>query len=159
MRRFEDRMVDRTELKKKTTTKWHVRPAKTQMSLGIRPVWSESSLSAWRKLSSLATQWAPNEDWSDWADAESSLSILLVLSWGGSNHKKVSRWSHAMFLLISTFFWHYYPAWVTQSYWRGGTVCLRVALGDITRYIHSSSLLMTYSPRRRGSLRCARRGT
>ena len=23
-------------------TKWHVRPAKTQISLGIRPVWSES---------------------------------------------------------------------------------------------------------------------
>ena len=36
-------------------TKWHVRPAKTQISLGIRPVWSESSLSAWRKLWSLAT--------------------------------------------------------------------------------------------------------
>ena len=27
-------------------TKWHVRPAKTQISLGIRPVRSESSLSA-----------------------------------------------------------------------------------------------------------------
>ena len=26
-------------------TKWHVRPAKTQISLGIRPVWSEFSLS------------------------------------------------------------------------------------------------------------------
>ena len=25
-------------------TKWHVRPTKTQISLGIRPVWSESSL-------------------------------------------------------------------------------------------------------------------
>ena len=25
-------------------TKWHARPAKTQISLGIRPVWSESSL-------------------------------------------------------------------------------------------------------------------
>ena len=33
-------------------TIWHVRPAKTQISLGIRPVWSESSLSAWRKLGS-----------------------------------------------------------------------------------------------------------
>ena len=28
---------------------------KTQISLGIRPVWSESSLSAWRQLGSLAT--------------------------------------------------------------------------------------------------------
>ena len=27
-------------------TKWHVRPAKTQISLGIHPVWSESSLEA-----------------------------------------------------------------------------------------------------------------
>ena len=35
-----------------------VRPAKTQIS----PVWSESSLSAWRKLRSLATQWAHSED-------------------------------------------------------------------------------------------------
>ena len=39
-------------------TKWHVHPAKTQISLGICPVWSESSLSAWRKLGSLATHWA-----------------------------------------------------------------------------------------------------
>ena len=39
-------------------TKWHVLPAKTQISLGIRPVWPESSLSAWRKLGSLATHWA-----------------------------------------------------------------------------------------------------
>ena len=35
-------------------TKWHVRPAKTQINLGIRPVWSESSLSTWGKLKSLA---------------------------------------------------------------------------------------------------------
>ena len=33
-----------------------VRPAKTQISLGIRPFWSESLLSAWRNLGSL-----PNE--------------------------------------------------------------------------------------------------
>ena len=37
------------------TNKMSVRPAKTQISLGIRPVWAESSLSAWRKLGSLAT--------------------------------------------------------------------------------------------------------
>ena len=72
------------------TNKVRVRPAKTQISLGIRPVWSESSLSAWRKLGSLATQWAHSEDWSDWADAQADLTslgahaILLVLSWGGS---------------------------------------------------------------------------
>ena len=38
-------------------TKWHVRPAKTQISLGIHPLWSESSPSAWIKLGSLATHW------------------------------------------------------------------------------------------------------
>ena len=65
-------------------------PPKTQISLGIRPVRSESSLSAWRNLGSLATHWAQRRlirvsrcpDWS-----ESSLGaqiILLVLSWGGS---------------------------------------------------------------------------
>ena len=44
------------------TYTWHVRSAKTQNSLGISPVWSESSLSAWRKLGSLATHWAHSED-------------------------------------------------------------------------------------------------
>ena len=44
------------------TNKMFLRQAKTQISLGIRPVWSESSLSAWRKLGSLATQWVHNED-------------------------------------------------------------------------------------------------
>ena len=43
-------------------TKWYVRQLKTQISLGIRPVWSESSLSAWWKLGSLATQWTHSED-------------------------------------------------------------------------------------------------
>ena len=43
-------------------TKRHVRPAKTQINLGICAVWSESSLGAWRKLGSLATHWAHSED-------------------------------------------------------------------------------------------------
>ena len=37
------------------TNKLTVHPSKTQISLGICPVWSESSLSPWRKLGSLAT--------------------------------------------------------------------------------------------------------
>ena len=72
-------------------TNWSVAAAKTQISQGIRPVWSDSSLSAWRKLWSLATHWAHSED-SDqtgrrprliWVFAERTV-ILLVLSWGGS---------------------------------------------------------------------------
>ena len=65
-------------------TKWHVRPAKTQTSLGIRPAWPESSPCA---------QWVAkdpsflNED-SENSGHQSLLgahAILLVLSWGGSN--------------------------------------------------------------------------
>ena len=57
------------------TNKMTVRPAKTQINLGICPVWSES----W-----LCTQWvakdpsflhADSEDWSDWADAHADLSL------------------------------------------------------------------------------------
>ena len=57
----------------------------------VRPVWSESLLSAWRKLGSLATHWARSED-SDqtgrmprliWVFAGRTL-ILLVLSRHGS---------------------------------------------------------------------------
>ena len=73
-----------------------VRPAKTQISLGIRPVWSESSLSAWRKLESLGTHWAHSED-SDqtgrmpkliWVFAWRTV-ILLVLSWGGTFYSAI----------------------------------------------------------------------
>ena len=73
------------------TNKMSVRPAKTQISLGIRPVWSESSLFAWRKLGPLATHWAHSDD-SDqtgrmprliWVFAGRTL-ILLVLSCHGS---------------------------------------------------------------------------
>ena len=73
------------------TNNMAVRPAKTQISLSIRPVWSESSLSAWRSIRSLATHWAHSED-SDqtgrmprliWVFAGRTL-ILLVLSCRGS---------------------------------------------------------------------------
>ena len=44
--------MNANELRHDKTNKLTLRPAKTQISLGIRPVWSESSLSAWRKLGS-----------------------------------------------------------------------------------------------------------
>ena len=74
------------------TNKMAVCPAKTQISLGIRPVWSESSLFAWRKLGSLATHWVHSKD-SDqtrrmprliWVFAGRTVT-LLVLSRGGSD--------------------------------------------------------------------------
>ena len=48
--------------------------AKTLISLGIRPVWSEFSLSAWRKLGSLATHWLHSED-SDQTGHQADLSL------------------------------------------------------------------------------------
>ena len=41
-----DDFLQRYEPQHDKTNKMNVRPAKTQISLGIRPVWSESSLSA-----------------------------------------------------------------------------------------------------------------
>ena len=74
-----------------------MRPAKTQISLGIRPVWSETSLSTWRKLGSLAGR-MPRLIW---AFAGRTV-ILLVLSRGGSNlflwvllhYDQLWVWSH-----------------------------------------------------------------
>ena len=60
------------------TNKMTVPPAKTQISLGIRPVWSESSLcvqwvaiSQGPKLSSCGQR----RLWSDWADAQADLRL------------------------------------------------------------------------------------
>ena len=73
-------------------TKWPVHPAKTHISLGICPVWSESLLSAWRKLEILATHWVHSED-SDhtgripkliWIFSLGTHATLLVLSCCGS---------------------------------------------------------------------------
>ena len=85
-------MLSRFELKAyeprhDKTNKMSVRPVKTPISMGIRLVWSESSLSAWRNLGSLATHWVHSED-SDqtgrrprliWLFAGHTL-VLLVLS-------------------------------------------------------------------------------
>ena len=52
----------KNELPHDKTNNVTVHPGKTQISLGIRPVWSESLLSAWRKLLALATHWVHSED-------------------------------------------------------------------------------------------------
>ena len=82
---------DSYELPHDKTTKMTVRPAKTQISLCICPFWSASSLSAWRNLRSLATNWVHRED-SDQTGWMTRLiwvfswrtATLLVLSWCGS---------------------------------------------------------------------------
>ena len=108
-------------------TKWYVRPAKTLISLGTHPVWSESSLSAWRNLGSLATHWAPSED-SDqigrmprliWVFAGRTV-ILLVLSWGGSNilHLSINFCKQYIFDCL-------FPIYPLFAFWFAG---LRIAM-------------------------------
>ena len=67
--------------KKKNKTKWHVRLAKTQISLGIRQVWSESLLSAWRKLGSLATHWSYSKDSDQTGRMLSSILMGVWFPW------------------------------------------------------------------------------
>ena len=82
-----------------------VRPAETQISLGIHPVWSESSLSA--KLGPLATHWAHSED-SDQTGRMPRLILvfagrtatLLVLSRGRSNTKRIRNRAELHILIV-----------------------------------------------------------
>ena len=50
---------------KNWATTWH-NPQSAQQR--HRSAWSESSLSAWRSIGSLATHWVHREDWSDWVN-------------------------------------------------------------------------------------------
>ena len=69
--------------------KTSVRPAKTQISLGIRPVWSESSLCAHWVAKDARFLHADSEDWSDWAEAQADRCLHwehthfvgFVMSW------------------------------------------------------------------------------
>ena len=54
-------------------TKWYVRPAKTQISLGIRPVWSESSLCAQRVAKDPSFLHADSENFAQTAQSDLSL--------------------------------------------------------------------------------------
>ena len=73
------------------TNKMSVRPAKTQFSLGIRPVWSESSLYA---------QWVAKDQSflhadSKWAEAQADLSL---------------RWAHSHFVCF-VMSWLIFTVW------------------------------------------------
>ena len=66
-------------------TKWHLRPGQTQISLGIRPVWSESSITAWKKLGSLAAYWAHSQD-SDQPGHQTWRMPRLICVFAGHSH-------------------------------------------------------------------------
>ena len=63
-------------------TKWHVRHAKTQISLGIHTVWSESLLSAWRNLGSFATHWGHSKE----SDQTGQIPKLICVFAGHTCH-------------------------------------------------------------------------
>ena len=77
---------DMTHLSRNTIkpTKWHVRPAKTQISLGIRPTWSESSLCAqWIAKNTRLLQ--AGSDASDQTDLSlQGAQVILFMSCSGS---------------------------------------------------------------------------
>ena len=61
-------------------TKWHLRPAKTRISLGICPVWSVFAVRmkrAWVLSYPLSAQ---RRLWSDWVDAQADLSLCWAHS-------------------------------------------------------------------------------
>ena len=70
-------------------TKWHVRPAKTQISLGVRPVWSVFAVHMKKARVLSYPLRAQRRLWSDWADAQADLSLRwphthfvgFVMSW------------------------------------------------------------------------------
>ena len=74
----------------KTNKMTSVRPAKTRISLGIRPVWSESLLCAQWVAKDLMFLHADSEDSDQTGSALGAHAILLVLSWRGSHNKLFS---------------------------------------------------------------------
>ena len=89
-------------------TKWPVRPAKTQISLGICPVWSESLLCAWRNTGPLTTCWAHSKD-SDqtgWCPSWSeSFAGYTSFCWFNHATALVVFNSHKEALLFSVYWW------------------------------------------------------
>ena len=63
-------------------TKWSVHPAKIQINLGIRPVWSESLLSAWRNTGPLTAYWVHSED----SDQTGRMPRLIWVFAGRTDH-------------------------------------------------------------------------
>ena len=85
-----------------------VRPAKTQISLGIRPIWSESSLCAQWVAKVPSFLHADIEDWSDWADSHFVGFVMLRLIF----------WPLQVLVLVFTrsFSWTWFSDYFCQCY-------------------------------------------
>ena len=75
--------VNNNEPQHDKTNKMTVRPVKTQISLGIHTVWSESSLCSIRIAKDQSVLHADSKNWSDWADAQAGRShfVDFVMPW------------------------------------------------------------------------------
>ena len=96
--------------------KWHVRPVKTPISLGICPVWSVFAVhikKAWVLRYTLTTQ---QRCLSDWMDTQADLSLCLA-------HMPFCRfcWALAQFSLLQQLIWAgsgwHIPYHFTLSIW------------------------------------------
>ena len=92
---FEKRL---TSMRMTKPTKQSVCPVKTQISHGIRPVWPESSVSAWKNIGTLATQWADSED----SDQTERMPRLIWVFAGHTSHFVGFCRAAAMFLVLRT---------------------------------------------------------
>ena len=129
-----------------------VRPAKTQISLGIHPVWSESSLSTWRKLGSLA-HWAQSKDSNQSGRMlrlmrvfAERIIILLVLSCRGSN--AVSQYPA---YIITNMGWGMQWYWFLIRFWPfyrrslvGTTPCYLYIVDSSQSYFSKTELKCIY---------------
>ena len=110
-------------------TKWSVRPVKSQISLGIRPVWSASSLSVASAQSDQSLR-CPHENALDpWLSLERTAKTKtdendLCLRWA---HRSFCWFCHAaaqliLILSIDTalgYVWPWWQAWLwLRSYWK-----------------------------------------
>ena len=89
------------------TNKMNMRPAKTRISLGICPVWSESLLCAQWVVKDPSFLHADSEDWSDWAYAQADLSLRwahnhivgFVMKWLillAHLSRRLTRWAYSI---------------------------------------------------------------
>ena len=110
---------DTSETTHDNTNKMTVRPAKTQISLGIRPVWTESSLSAGRKLGCLATHWWHSED----SDHTGRMPRLFCVFAGRTGH-----FVGFVVLWLKSTKWSVHPEWNNISLsirpvWSDSSLC------------------------------------
>ena len=94
--------------------KWHVRPAKTQISLGIRPVWSVFAVRIKKHWVLSYPSSAQQRLWSDWVDAQADLSLCWAQSFCWFSHKAAQVFCGPWLYLTGV---SYYKGWFI---WVGG---------------------------------------